>query len=174
MTLLISVSLVACSVQTTEPKPTTSHTAIISTATLITPALAPTQMADNDVAEEAEVRGLVEDFGKTLQTVSLLSPDAEKEMEKRYTEFVSRPLLEKWISDASKAPGRTVSSPWPDRIEITTLTKEGSDRYVITGFVVEVSSVEVVNGGAAAKIPVRIVVQKVQGHWLITEYTEER
>jgi hypothetical protein len=45
---------------------------------------------------------------------------------------------------------------------------------VINGFVVEVTSVEVVNGGAAAKIPVRIVVQRGQGRWLITEYAEEQ
>ena len=43
-----------------------------------------------------------------------------------------------------------------------------------TGFVVEVTSMEVVSGGAAAKIPVRIVVQKDQGRWLITEYAEDR
>jgi hypothetical protein len=51
--------------------------------------------------------------------------------------------------------------------------KEASHRYVITGFVVEMTSVEMVNGGAAAKIPIRVVVQKDQGHWLITEYVEE-
>ncbi|MGD8405256.1 MAG: hypothetical protein PVJ21_16455 [Anaerolineales bacterium] len=175
LTILIPISVVACSVQPTEPKPITSHTAIVSTVTLPTPALAPTQMADNDVAEEAEVRGLVEDFGKTLQSVSLLSPDAEKQIEKRYAEFVSPTLLERWISDVSKAPGRTVSSPWPDRIEISTLLKDGSDRYAITGNVVEVTSgEEVANGDAAAKIPVRIVVQNDQGRWLITEYKEER
>jgi len=174
MTLLIPISVVACSVQPAKPEPTTSPMAIGSTVTLTTPAIAPTQMADNDVSEEADVRGLVEDFGKTLQTVSLLSPDAEKQIEKRYAEFVSPVLLERWISDVSKAPGRTVSSPWPDRIEITTLTKEGSDSYVMTGFIVEITSVEVANGGAAAKIPVRIVVQKIQGRWLIAEYAEER
>jgi len=117
---------------------------------------------------------VVENFGKRLQNVSLQSPDAAQEMQKQYSEFVSAALLETWMNDVSKAPGRIVSSPWPDRVEIISLVKEGSDKYVIIGFVVEVTSIEVVSGGAAAKIPVRIVVQKDQERWLITEYSEER
>lgn len=116
----------------------------------------------------------MENFGKRLQNVSLQSPDAAQEMQKQYSEFVSAALLETWMNDISKAPGRIVSSPWPDRIEITALTKEGSDKYVITGFIAEITSVEVVSGGAAAKMPVRIIVQKDQERWLITEYAEER
>jgi hypothetical protein len=150
-TLLAAVSLVACSIPPTAAARTTGN-----------------------AAEEAEIRDLVENFGKRLQTVSLLSSGAAQEMQKQYSEFVSPALLGMWMSDVSKAPGRIVSSPWPDRIEITTLAKEASDRYVITGFVVEVTSVEVANGGAAARIPVRLVVQKGQGGWLITEYSEAR
>lgn len=116
----------------------------------------------------------MESFGKRLQNVSLLSADAAQEMQEQYAEFVSPTLLETWMSDVSKAPGRMVSSPWPDRIEITTLTKEESERYVINGFVIDLTSVEVVGGGVAAKTPVRIVAQRFQGHWLITEYAEER
>jgi hypothetical protein len=67
-----------------------------------------------------------------------------------------------------------VSSPWPDRIEIITLSREDSDRYEITGFIVEVTSTEVGSDEAAAKIPVRIGVQRAQGGWLISEYAEER
>ena len=174
MILLIPISLVACSTQPTEPVQTTSNAAIVPTDTPTTPALTPTQTTPNDSTEEAEIRELVETFGKTLQTVSLQAPDAAQEIEKRYSEFVSGSLLDMWMSDVSKAPGRIVSSPWPDRIEITTLAKEGSDRYVMDGFVVEVTSVEAVNGGAAAKIPVRVVVGKDQGRWVITEYAEER
>ncbi len=151
MTLLATVSLVACTIPPTTPAQTTASNA----------------------AEEAEVRDLVENFGKRLQVVSLQAPDAVQEIQKQYSEFVTPALLEMWMNDVLKAPGRIVSSPWPDRIEITTLSREGSDRYEITGFVVEVTSLEVVNGGAVARIPVRIVVQKGQGSWLITEYAEE-
>lgn len=130
--------------------------------------------AEGNPADETEVRQLVDDFGKRLQSVSLLAPDAAQEIQQQYSEFVSPGLLQTWMSNPSEAPGRLVSSPWPDRIEITSMQKEAADRYIITGFVVEVTSVEVVNGGAAARTPVRIVAEKVQGDWRITAYAQQR
>jgi hypothetical protein len=124
--------------------------------------------------EEEMVRYVVESFGKRLQNVSLQSPNAAQTIREQYSEFLSPELLETWMNDVSKAPGRVVSSPWPDRIEITSLAQEGAAKYTVTGFVVEVTSVELVNGGAAAKIPVRIVVEEREGDWLITDYVEER
>ena len=147
---------------------------LLSACAAPAPEPVPTAMPTPSVDEEAQVRSLVENFGRRLQMVSLLAPTAAQDLQKQYVEFVSPALLETWTKDVSKAPGRMVSSPWPDRIEITTLSKEGADRYVMAGFVVEVTSVEMVNGGAAVKRPVRMVVQREQGRWLITEYTEER
>jgi hypothetical protein len=146
--------------------------AVVSLTACAAPLPTPTQTSARNLDEEAEIRNVVENFGKRLQAVSLQSPNISQEMKEQYSEFVSLTLLETWMSNVSKVPGRIVSSPWPDRIEITTLAKEGSDKYVITGFVVEVTSMEVVSGGAAAKIPVHIVVQKIQGRWTITEYAE--
>jgi len=198
ITLLAIVSLVACTIPSTKPAQTAtsntatvspgthtppsttpaqtaaSNTATVSPVTRTTPTATPTQIATSYATEEAEIRDLVENFGKRLQNVSLQAPDAAQEIQKHYSEFVTPALLEMWMNDVSKAPGRIVSSPWPDRIEIITLSKEGTDRYELTGFVVEITSLEVVNGGAATKIPVRMVVQKVLGSWLITEYAEEQ
>lgn len=198
ITLLAIVSLVACTIPSTTPAqistsntatvspgthtpPSTtpaqsaaSNTATVSPVTRTTPTATPTQIATSYATEEAEIRDLVENFGKRLQNVSLQAPDAAQEIQKQYSEFVTPALLEMWMNDVSKAPGRIVSSPWPDRIEITTLSKESTDRYELTGFVVEITSLEVINGGAATKIPVRMVLQKVQGSWLITEYAEEQ
>jgi hypothetical protein len=172
--LLVTISLVACSIPPAASAQGTSQTATVSVVTRTAPTATSTQTIANPMTEEIAIRNLVESFGKRLQNVSLLAPDAAQEMQKQYSEFVSPALLEMWMDNVYNAPGRTVSSPWPDRIEITTLTRERSDRYVITGFIIEVTSVEMVNGGAAAKIPIRVVVQKVQGSWFITEFTEER
>lgn len=133
----------------------------------------PTQATVSDAGEEAEVRDLVENFGKRLQLVSLLAPEAAQDVQKQYAEFVSPTLLETWMDDIANAPGRMVSSPWPDRIEITTLEREAPDRYALNGFVVEITSTEVGSDEAANKIPVWIVAEKDQGHWLITEYRAE-
>jgi hypothetical protein len=146
----------------------------IALAACATLSVMPTPTIPGDAAEEAEVRGLAASFAKRLQDVSLLAPDAAQEMQKQYSELVSPTLLESWMKDISIAPGRHVSSPWPDRIEIATITKEGSDRYVITGWLDEITSAELVNGGATARIPVRIVVQRIHGQWFITDYSEER
>lgn len=166
--LLLIVLLVACSPPTIPEQTHSSNPTSIPTLQATTQ----TQSIDSNITEEAQIKDLVGTFGKRLQTVSLLSSDAAQEIRNQYSEFVSPALLDQWIGNISNAPGRTVSSPWPDRIEITTLSKETPEAYLVTGFIVEVTSVEVVNGGAAAKIPVRIVVQKEQGRWLITEYTE--
>jgi len=81
--------------------------------------------------EEGAVRYVVESFGKRLQNVSLQSPNVAQAMREQYTEFVSPELLEAWVDDLSQAPGRMVSSPWPDRIEITEIVREEPDRYAV-------------------------------------------
>ena len=169
------VALAACSIQVSPLTQATANNTPTDSAVVHTiPTTTSMPTTANNPAEEADIRDLVEEFGKRLQIVSLQSPDAAQELQKQYSEFVSPTLLETWLSDISKAPGRMVSSPWPDRIEITSLSSEGSDRYEITGSVVEITSTEVGSDEAAAKIPVRIVVQRAQGGWLISEYAEER
>jgi len=165
LTTLLVIALVLAN-------PPAENTEVVPTQPLQT--LASQITPKSDAVEETEVRELVKDFGKKLQIVSLQAPDAAQEIQDQYSGFVEPALLEIWMNNVMDAPGRSVSSPWPDRIEIITLTKEDSDRYMITGSVIEVTSLEVANGGIAAKIPVRIVVQNDQGHWRISEYGEER
>jgi len=141
-----------------------------------TPFATPCTHSQNAVAsgEEETVGYLVESFGKCFQEVSLQSPNAAQAIRKQYAGFVTPELLKTWENYPSRAPGRVVSSPWPDHIEITALVKGGVDKYTVNGFVIEVTSVELANGGAAARIPVRIVVEKQMGRWLISEYAEDR
>ena len=104
----------------------------------------------------------MENFGNKLKLVSLLAPNSAQDLQRQYADFVSLPLLESWRNDVSKAPGRMVSSPWPDRIEITTLSKEDSYRYAATGLVIEITSTEIGTDKAAAKIPVHVLIQREQ------------
>jgi len=148
--VFISILLVAsCSPQSTRPATITSATNADATT---------------------QIKAIVEDFGKQLQTVSLQSPNANEEMHANYTPFIAPELLEKWMNDLSTAPGRIVSSPWPDRIEITSITQQTPTMYLITGDIIEVTSLEAVQGGAANEIPVQITVENVQGNWLITGF----
>jgi len=175
ITLLAIVSLAACSIQVSALNQTTAgNTATDSPVAPALPIATSIPGTANDAAEEAEIKELVENFGTRLQMVSLLAPDAAQVIQKQYSEFVSPALLEAWVNDISKAPGRMVSSPWPDRIEITALSREGPEKYEMTGILVEVTSTEAGTDEAAAKIPIHIVVRREQGGWLITEYAEER
>jgi hypothetical protein len=171
--LMAIASLVACATPPNLSVSTSKGDTTAVSPTTSTTIPTPKQTIVSDMGEEDEIKDMVANFGKRLQNVSLLAPDAAQEIQDQYSEFVSPTLLDKWMHDVSNAPGRRVSSPWPDHIEITTLSKEDSGKYTITGYVIEVTSTEVLNGGAAARIPIRMTVQKDQGSWYITEYTEE-
>jgi len=162
---LALVPLTACAAPPATP--------LVSPATFATSAAMPAQTATNTIDEETEISTLVENFGKQLQNVSLQAPDAAQEMQTQYAEFVTPALLETWTKAVLKAPGRIVSSPWPDRIEITNLTKQAFDSYQVSGFVVEITSLEVAGAGTPLRIPVQMVVQRAQAGWLITEYIEK-
>ncbi|MDO0823859.1 hypothetical protein [Desulfosporosinus nitroreducens] len=123
-----------------------------------------------DEGAEAEVISLVENFGKKLQTVSLTAPRdyVNKSIQENYGDLVSPELLSAWQKDLQDVPGRVVSSPWPDRIEILSIQKSSSE-YDVKGEILEITSVEIQNGGVAAKRPIDLRVRKVENRWLITE-----
>ncbi|MBZ2174265.1 copper amine oxidase N-terminal domain-containing protein [Schnuerera sp. xch1] len=124
-----------------------------------------------NVSEINNVENLVKDFGKKLQMVSLLAPKdiVVKSIEENYGEFVSSTLLEKWKNDPENAPGRLTSSPWPDRIEVLDTEKVSEDEYQVKGEIIEVTSIEKENGGAAAKQPITISAIKDNNRWVIDE-----
>ena len=74
--------------------------------------------------EERSVRAFVEEFGTKLKNVSLLAiamvADA---MQAQYGPYVAPVLLSEWQSDPMVAPGQLTSSPWPEKIEVTGITK---------------------------------------------------
>jgi hypothetical protein len=126
-----------------------------------------------DETDKNIITGVVEDFGKKLQMVSLLAPKdmVNKSMQENYGGLVSPALLAKWQSDPQNAPGRMVSSPWPDRIDILGIEKSSEDTYEVKGEIVEITSMEKENGGFAAKRPITLVLKNVDNRWLIDAVT---
>lgn len=120
-----------------------------------------------------EIVSVVEAFGSKLQMVPLVAPENEvaKSIQENYSGLVTPALIEKWINDPQNAPGRVSSSPWPDRIEVLKVNRLSKDEYKVKGNIIEITNVEVINGGAGAKRPVTLVVKKIDGHWLISELT---
>lgn len=114
--------------------------------------------------EEIEVREGIEGFGRSLQNVSLLSPTAPDDITEQYSPYVAPDLLQQWVADPESAPGRLTSSPWPDHIEINTVAVQPDGGYLVTGFVIEMTS----DRTEATRYPVSITVSNVDGRWLIT------
>jgi hypothetical protein len=126
---------------------------------------APSKISDVNVVE------VVEGFGSKLQAVDLLSPNMAEEISREYSEFISPDLLAKWISNPTLAPGRLVSSPWQERIDISSVSRVTDNEYLVSGEIIEVTSFELVSGAAANRIPVRITLGWLEGRWLITGFT---
>jgi hypothetical protein len=163
---------------TQAPSPTVTTTQAPSPAPTIQPT--PTVEATPVVQdEETMVRNLVQEFGQKLQMVSLSASQSliSQSMRENYGDFLSPALLQKWQKDPKQALGRMVSSPWPDRIEILNMEKTSPSKYQISGEVIEITSVEKLEGGAAAKRPVILKVKKnvdgarISGRWWIDEVT---
>lgn len=119
-------------------------------------------------ADEAAIRDVVANFGYALKSVSLLSPTAEEDIEQNYKSFLSPDLIGEWKKDPSKAAGRIVSSPWPDRISIISIEQFGSGAYDVKGRIIEITSLEEEQGGFAAMWPIDLGVVNFDGRWLIT------
>jgi glycine cleavage system H lipoate-binding protein len=126
---------------------------------------------ETDEQENLLIVNLVKSFGEKLKMVSLLAPEdmVKDSIKEYYGEFVSPELLEKWLNDPAKAPGRTISSPWPERIDIISAEKLSDTEYEVKGNIIKVTSVELAEGGIAATRPAKFLVRNIDGKWLIDD-----
>jgi len=117
-----------------------------------------------DAAREVVVR-----FGERLRDVSTTADDSivAAAVREHYADLVTPELLDAWVRNPAHAPGREVSSPWPDRIEVLEVDDDDGGCEV-DGQIVYVTSVEAGTGGAAAREGVELhVVRADDGRWLI-------
>jgi len=129
------------------------------------------QQPSDSQDDEKTVAKLIEEFGTKLKLVSLLAPQdaVGQSMEEHYGSYVTDELLAKWQNDPEHAPGRTVSSPWPERIEIVSVEKIADDSYQVTGNIIEVTSTDLEKEDVANRIPITLTVKKFENGWLIDE-----
>ena len=119
--------------------------------------------------EEAAVRLIVEGFGQRMQNVELLSGEVQSQIRDQYGPFASEDMIEEWLDEPSRAPGREVSSPWPARIEIYTIEEEGVDTFRVHAWVKYVDSEDGI-GEASAEQSISLLVEYQGGAWVITNY----
>lgn len=123
----------------------------------------------NDRTQEASA--LVKEFGTHLKEVPLLADPAtlSASMDTAYSPYVAPELLALWKADASVAPGRLTSSPWPERIEVASATKQEDGSYQV-----EANVIEVANGSngteEVSRYPASVKVEERAGKLLITSF----
>jgi hypothetical protein len=132
-----------------------------------------TAKAQNTEGEKETVANLVQDFGSKLKQVHLLAPETvlAASIQDSYSDYVTAELLAQWLNNPENAPGRQLSSPWPERIDVLKVEKLNQYVYRVKGEIIELTSVELANGGFAAKRPITLQVEKIDNNWLITAVT---
>lgn len=116
-------------------------------------------------------RQVAERLGESLKRVSLLAPDSlvTRAIRSAYAPLVTPSLLDAWTADPTHAPGRTVSSPWPERIEVGSVQAAAGGACRVEGQVVYVTSAELAREGATARQSVMLQVVNDDG-WRISSY----
>lgn len=110
-------------------------------------------------------------FGRAEQSTELNAPDAAAQIKKNYGPYVTSALLSQWENDPQSAPGRVVSSPWPDHIAVQSVTQT-TNGYEVHGTLYLLSSTNLTQGGYAFADPVIIDLVKQGGKWLIESYQD--
>ncbi len=170
--LLSAILLLSgCAAQATVPAPTAASVfpAPAATEAVCSPSPAP-QASPSPASDEAAVTALVQSFGKSLQSVSLLDEAGVKDaMQAAYGQYVTPGLLEAWQAKPAQAPGRMVSSPWPDHIDVFSIQKDSDTAYTVTGQIAEITSD---SPEAAARRAITLTVEKQpDGAFLISAVT---
>jgi hypothetical protein len=128
-----------------------------------------------DNATDAAIRAQVQAFGSRLKDVSLLAPPAQlkKDMQAAYGEYLTPELLAAWQANPAIALGRQTSSPWPDRIEIGSVTKNADDSYAVHGTVIEIASADanksITPSQPVTTYPVTLTMVRSGNDWLISK-----
>ena len=122
--------------------------------------------------DSLDATAVVEEFGRRLHMVSLQSPTAKEDLREQYSPFVAPALLDEWILALPAAPGRMVSSPWPDTIEVTSVKVIAPGRFSVSASIQQMTSWELTHGGVAGEVPITMIVEDFHGVCLITQYQE--
>jgi hypothetical protein len=122
--------------------------------------------------DAAEARRVVEQFGERLKQVSLLAPDSIviREIREAYGLLVTSTLLETWTSAPARAPGRKVSSPWPERIEIRSIDTISAGTCRIEGDLSYATSANRSSPSETSRESVVLQVVASAGGWRISAY----
>jgi len=117
------------------------------------------------------LRDTVTGFGAHLKNVALLSTSTlSSQLAREYAPYLSQDLIARWQANPALALGRQVSSPWPDRIEVRTVSPNGDGTYVVSGDIIEVTSTDTATS-SSDRVPVMLTVAQSGTLYMITDAT---
>jgi hypothetical protein len=113
----------------------------------------------------------VGEFGARLKDVDITAPDQDMmtAVDFNLKQFITDRLYQAFVQDKSKIPGRTVSSPWPEGIEIVSVQRLDNGSYTVVGNQIMMDSDALAHGGNDGETPITLTLKKVNGTWLIDD-----
>lgn len=124
-------------------------------------------------ADSIEVVAVVHAFGERLRNVSVLAPSeqAAGAIRVQYGPLITRDLLDRWIANPAQAPGRQVSSPWPQRIRVSNAQSTDSDRWLVNGSILYTTNADTAEVVEEKTVRIRVDRNPVGG-WSIAEFDD--
>jgi len=124
-------------------------------------------------ADTNAIYQVVGEFGERLKDVRVDVTASNQAMmaavDWNLKQFITDRLYQEFAQSPTKIPGRYMSSPWPERIEIKSVQMLDSGSYTVHGNQVLMTSDNVADGGNAGETPITLTLKKVNGAWLIDD-----
>jgi hypothetical protein len=131
---------------------------------------ATTQPNETDINAIYQVVG---EFGARLKDVVITTSDQDviTAVDFNLKQLITDRLYRVFVQDKIRIPGRYVSRPWPERIEINSVQMLDSGSYTVHGNQVVMTDDTVAHGGNAGETPITLTLKKVNGVWLVDDVT---
>jgi len=131
---------------------------------------ATTQPNETDMNAIYQVVG---EFGARLKDVYITAPNQNiiTAVDFNLKGFITNRLYQVFVQDKIRIPGRYVSSPWPERIEIASVQMLDSGSCTVNGSQIVMTDDTLAHGGNAGEEPITLTLKKVNGIWLIDDVT---
>lgn len=111
---------------------------------------------------------IVEAFGQNMKNVRIVvvpKETTEELIDRHYAPYVTKELLASWKRQIETTPGRELSSPWPERIEVQSVALAADGTYEVRGQVIWLAGGETVGEDA-----VTLQLKLEDGSWKINAY----
>jgi hypothetical protein len=133
----------------------------------------PSTTSPPSAADINAIYQVVGEFGARLKDVVITTSDQDviAAVDLNLKQLITDRLYRVFVQDKIRIPGRYVSSPWPERIEIDSIQMLDSGSYTVHGSQVVMTDDTVAHGGNAGEIPITLTLKKVNGIWLIDDVT---